>query len=86
MLEHGQLGERVVSAIGCAGAGLCAFCAAPAEGNHKIHRDGFGVGPQVDLCDAHGSGRLPSCEQIWNRIAQPSDDASGFAHRPQVRP
>lgn len=48
----------------------CAYCGGPAEGNYSIHRDGFGVGPEVDLCDAHGGGELPSCEQIWDRIAQ----------------
>jgi hypothetical protein len=58
---------------------LCAFCGGPAEGNCSIHRDGFGVGPEVDLCDAHGSGELPSCPQIWDRIAQPSDN--DWAHR-----
>lgn len=49
--------------------GICFFCGAPAEGNHSIERDEFGEGPEVPLCDAHGGGELPSCEQIWARIA-----------------
>jgi hypothetical protein len=48
---------------------VCAYCGEKAEGNYSIHCDGFGVGPEVDLCDAHGSGELPSCEQIWAKIA-----------------
>lgn len=47
----------------------CAFCGKPAEGNYSIHRDAFGVGPEVDLCDAHGSEATPTCEEIWERIA-----------------
>lgn len=47
---------------------LCAYCGQPAEGNYSIHRDGFGVGPQVPLCDGHGGGDLPTCEQIWEKL------------------
>lgn len=47
----------------------CAYCGEPAEGNYSIHRDGFCVGPEVDLCDRHGSKRFPSCPDIWERIA-----------------
>lgn len=56
----------------------CAYCGKPAEGNYAIHRDGFGVGPEVDLCDACGGGAIPTCRAIWNLIAQPSSD--DFAH------
>lgn len=49
----------------------CAFCLKPAEGNFSIHRDGFGVGPEVDLCDACGGSETPSAGIIWGRIAQP---------------
>lgn len=59
----------------------CAFCGQPAQGNCSIHRDGFGVGPEVDLCDACGSESEPTCAEIWEKIAQPSEDRSGFAWR-----
>ena len=59
----------------------CAFCGKPAEDNFSIHRDGFGVGPEVDLCDACGGSETPTCEEIWDVIAKPSDHS--FAH---VRP
>lgn len=49
---------------------LCSYCGGPAEGNYSIHRDGFGDGPEVDLCDRHGEGWEPSCEEIWERIAE----------------
>jgi hypothetical protein len=53
----------------------CAFCGQPAEGNYSIHRDGFGEGPEVDLCDAHGGDLLPTCEEIWAKIAKSADGA-----------
>jgi hypothetical protein len=40
------------------------------QGNHSIHRDGFSVGPEVDLCDACGGRPEPTCEEIWDRIAE----------------
>jgi len=46
----------------------CAFCRAPAEGNYSVHRDGFGEGPEVDLCDACGADPEPTLETIWARI------------------
>jgi len=52
----------------------CAYCGKPSEGNHAIHRDGFGVGPQVDLCDACGGDETPTCEQIWDVIAKASHE------------
>lgn len=60
----------------------CAFCNKPAEGNAAIHRDGFGVGPQVDLCDACGTHETPTCEEIWERIAEPSDSKFAFRRKP----
>lgn len=48
---------------------LCANCGNPAEGNYSIHRDGFGEGPEVDLCDACGSKPEPTCAEIWENIA-----------------
>jgi len=50
--------------------GWCACCESPAEGNYSIHRDGFGEGPEVWLCDACGSKPTPTCEEIWARIAE----------------
>lgn len=55
--------------------GVCAFCKGPAEGNFGIHRDGFCEGPEVALCDACGSEMEPTCEEIWERIAQPGRGA-----------
>lgn len=51
--------------------GDCAYCGSPAEGEYSIHRDGFGEGPEVPLCNACGSANGPTCEGIWNRTAQP---------------
>lgn len=48
----------------------CSYCGLPAQGNYSIHRDDFGVGPEVPLCDACGSGRHPTCEQIWALISE----------------
>lgn len=49
----------------------CAYCGKPAEGEYGIHRDGFGEGPEVDLCNACGGSpaEVLSCEDIWARIA-----------------
>lgn len=46
----------------------CAACGSPAEGNHGIHRDGLGEGPEVDLCDACGDEATPTLEQLWEMI------------------
>jgi hypothetical protein len=48
----------------------CAACGAPVQGNHSIHRDGFGIGPEVDLCDACGANETPTCEELWDAIAR----------------
>lgn len=48
----------------------CALCREYAEGEYSIHRDGFGVGPEVPLCNACGSKESPSCEEIWRRIGR----------------
>lgn len=57
----------------------CAYCDQPVEGNYSIHRDGFGVGPEVDLCDACAENDEIGCVDIWERIAQPANGE--FAHR-----
>ncbi len=54
------------------GTKTCAFCLGPAEGEYSIHRDGWGKGPEVDLCDEHGAKLEPTCAKIWARIAVPS--------------
>jgi hypothetical protein len=58
----------------------CAYCGKPSEGNYAVHRDGFGVGPEVPLCDECGNDDTLSCPDIWDRIAQlvPGNE---FAHR-----
>ena len=48
----------------------CAYCSKPAHGNYSIHRDGFGVGPQVALCDDCGGHLFPTCDAIWERISR----------------
>ena len=63
----------------------CAFCGAEAsEQLASIHRDGAGVGPEVPLCAACGLNETPTCEEIWDRIAQPSNET--FAHRKRQPP
>lgn len=47
----------------------CAYCGGHAQGNHTIHRDGLGKGPEVPLCDEHGSRLKPTCSEIWARIS-----------------
>lgn len=51
----------------------CAACGAVATAHHTIHRDGFELGPQVPLCIGCGSSESPSCEEIWQRIAERMD-------------
>ena len=50
--------------------GTCALCQQPSQGNYAIHRDGFGEGPEVDLCDACGGQITPTCREIWDAISQ----------------
>lgn len=48
----------------------CAFCEQPAQGNYSIHRDGFGEGPEVPLCNACGGKPEPDEPTIWAKIGQ----------------
>lgn len=48
----------------------CVYCNGIARGNYAIHRDGFGIGPEVDLCDECGQDPEPTLSEIWDRIAQ----------------
>jgi hypothetical protein len=45
-----------------------------------VHRDAFGEGPEVDLCDECGSNPTePTLETIWERIGEhPERHAAGF--------
>lgn len=52
-----------------AGGVTCAACDKPAKGEFAIHRDGFGEGPEVLLCNDCGESVLPTCEELWERIA-----------------
>ena len=57
----------------------CAYCGTYLSGEpeYTIHRDGFGVGPEVPLCfDCYDDGG-PSCLEIWERIAQPENRSTG---------
>lgn len=49
---------------------FCAFCDAPATGDYAIHRDGFGEGPEVNLCDRCGSNDETKEKEIWYKISQ----------------
>jgi hypothetical protein len=64
---------------------LCAYCDSVwHDDGPTIHRDGFGVGPEVNLCSNCGDYGDPTCEQIWDRIAQPSLEPG--AHKRAVAP
>jgi len=49
---------------------LCVYCGGHAQGNYTIHRDGFGIGPEVPLCDACGGEPTPTLTAIWARIRE----------------
>lgn len=56
----------------------CAYCDARIAADapvYSIHRDDFGEGPEVPLCEACGSGQTPTCEQIWAKIGQGAVEA-----------
>lgn len=48
----------------------CSFCGKLAQGNYSIHRDAFGVGPEVPLCDNCGGKEEPAEVIIWAKIGQ----------------
>jgi hypothetical protein len=51
--------------------GPCVYCGRPEpQGNFTIHRDGFGEGPEVPLCDECGKYETPTCAEIWKRIKE----------------
>jgi hypothetical protein len=51
---------------------FCSYCGAEIKGEVEfaIHRDGFGIGPEVPLCVKCGSSQLPTCAEIWEKIAK----------------
>lgn len=53
----------------------CAYCGTTIIGapQASIHRDGFGVGPEVPLCWGCGGYETPTCDEIWDRISQDSE-------------
>lgn len=55
------------------GVRRCAVCRKKTEGEYSIHRDGFGEGPEVPLCNECGSGEPPTCEEIWALIGRGSE-------------
>lgn len=60
----------------------CAYCGATTDGEkYAVHRDGFGVGPEVPLCDTCGEGERPTLREIWDRIAQADDDEFAYRRR-----
>lgn len=50
----------------------CTYCGATFEAlQYSIHRDGFGIGPEVPLCSGCVENPLILMEDIWERIAYP---------------
>lgn len=47
----------------------CAYCGGVSEGNYAIHRDGYGIGPEVPLCDNCGAYPWPDMCTIWAKIS-----------------
>lgn len=47
----------------------CAFCGGPHTGEYSVHRDGFGIGPEVPLCNKCGSTESPTLPEIWAKIS-----------------
>ena len=48
----------------------CAACGLESEREHSIHRDGFGEGPEVWLCNGCGRDKYPTCPILWAWIAE----------------
>ena len=63
----------------------CAYCGKPAEGNYLTHRDGFGIGPEVALCDACGENGEPTLHQIWAKIANPEPVIEAIKEANEIR-
>lgn len=51
-------------------AEACAYCGDACSGKYTIHREGFGYGPEVGLCDACGGPGNPESNEIWQRIGK----------------
>jgi hypothetical protein len=50
----------------------CSYCFVEIKGEVEftVHRDGFGIGPEVPLCVGCGSKPIPTLEEIWSKIAR----------------
>lgn len=49
---------------------ICVYCKeTEAQGNYSIHKDGFGIGKEVPLCDECGQDEYPTCHEIWMAIS-----------------
>lgn len=48
----------------------CAACGEPTTGEYTIHRDGYSLGPEVELCDDCGGPDGPTCELLFKMIAR----------------
>lgn len=48
----------------------CVYCGKTSEGYFSIHRDGFGEGPEVPLCNQCGGFESPTPEDIWCKISK----------------
>jgi hypothetical protein len=56
----------------------CAYCGDNFEKlEHSIHRDGFGDGPEVPLCEECYAAH--TCEEIWQVIAKRPIRCTSFA-------
>lgn len=50
----------------------CAACGVTWTGDvtYFIHRDGYGIGPEVVICQLCGGESLPTTEELWSWIAE----------------
>lgn len=71
--EHpwrGPAGQHPLDGPGPTEIRSCVYCDKVAGTRFAIHRDGFGEGPDVPLCDACGEDDAITCEMIWVRVAE----------------
>jgi len=47
----------------------CVYCGELWEGFYSIHEDDSMEGPEVELCNRCGGSEVPTCREIWDRIA-----------------
>jgi hypothetical protein len=74
---HTGAARAVVTPIrSCAACGAAAHPCEHDNRGHSIHRDGFGVGPEVLLCCACGANETPTLAELWARIRARREAAS----------